>query len=133
MYNTIHYVRAIEAQKSLTRVQRIKNKLRIFGKKKIAEKKIEKEPLPDSPVIVDIEMADVEPIGKLLDRKFLKQTQMEHNVLSKIKFIIYILFWRFEGIADGLWDRISRTRQFIGDWSTDVHRNQPSNVLCKSQ
>lgn len=62
MYNTIHYHRAVEAQKSLTRVQRIKNKLRKLGKKK-TEKKSEKQPLPDPPII-DVEMIEVEPIRK---------------------------------------------------------------------
>ncbi|XP_031638992.1 uncharacterized protein LOC116351083 isoform X2 [Contarinia nasturtii] len=71
MYNTIHHHRAViqssfivEAQNSLTRVQqlseRIKNKLRKFGKKK-SEKKCEKHTLPDSPII-DVEMIEVEPI-----------------------------------------------------------------------
>lgn len=67
MYNSIHYHRAVEAQKSLTRVQRIKNKLRKLGKKKAdkkIEKKSEKQPLPDS-AIIDVEMIDVEPICKL--------------------------------------------------------------------
>lgn len=71
MYNSIHYHRAVEAQKSLTRVQRIKNKLRNLGKKKANKKsekknakKSEKQPLPDSPII-DVEMIEVEPICKL--------------------------------------------------------------------
>lgn len=63
MYNTIHYHRAVEAQNSLSRVQRIKNKLRMFGKKK-SEKKCEKQPLADSPII-DVEMIEVEQISKL--------------------------------------------------------------------
>lgn len=74
MYNTIHYVRAIEVQKSLTRVQRIKNKLRIFGKKK-PDTKIKKEPLPEFALhidteMVDVEMADVELIGELIGQLF---------------------------------------------------------------
>lgn len=63
MYNTIHYHRAVEAQKSLTRVQRIKNKLRKLGKKK-PEKKSEKQPLPTDLPIIDVEMIEVEPIRK---------------------------------------------------------------------
>ena len=63
MYNTIHYHRAVEAQKSLTRVQRIKNKLRKLGKKK-SEKKSEKQPLPADLPIIDVEMIEVEPIRK---------------------------------------------------------------------
>lgn len=67
MYNTIHYlrihtdyVRAVEVQKSLSRVQRIKNKLRNFVRKKHA-KNPEKQPLPDVPLI-DVEMLEVESI-----------------------------------------------------------------------
>lgn len=50
----------MEAQKSLSRVQRIKNKLlRNFGKKK-ADPKEKKRPLPE-PLIIDVEMIDAEP------------------------------------------------------------------------
>lgn len=63
MYNTIHYHRIVEAQKSLTRVQRIKNKLRKLGKKK-SEKKSEKQPLPADWPIIDVEMIEVETIRK---------------------------------------------------------------------
>lgn len=59
MYNTIHYVRAVEVQKSFSRVQRIKNKLRNFGKKK-RDKITEKQPLPDAPI--DVEMIEIESI-----------------------------------------------------------------------
>lgn len=54
--NTISFVRAVEAQKSLSRIQRIKNKVRNFGKKR-EEKKDEKQPLPDQSII-DVEMAE---------------------------------------------------------------------------
>lgn len=65
MYNTIHYYRAVEVQKSLSRVQRIKNKLRNFGKKKrdknVVKESTEKQPLSDGPLI-DVEMIEIEPI-----------------------------------------------------------------------
>lgn len=66
IYNTIHYQRAVEAQKSLSFVQRIKNKLRNFGKKK-TEPKEKKRPLSE-PLSepLDVEMGDAsEQCGKL--------------------------------------------------------------------
>lgn len=54
IYNTIHYQRVVEAQKSLSFVQRIKNKLRNFGKKK-TEPKEKKQPLSEQ---LDVEMDD---------------------------------------------------------------------------
>lgn len=65
--NAIHFVRALEAQKSLTRIQRIKNKLRNFGKKKITDKKEPKQqrPVPaETTMIVDVEMIEIEPNSK---------------------------------------------------------------------
>lgn len=57
-------MRAVEAQKSLTRIQRIKNKLRQFGKKKINDKKEQKQQLQslaETAMIVDVDMIEIEP------------------------------------------------------------------------
>lgn len=75
MYNSIHYFRAAEAQKSLTRVQRIKNMLRNLGKKKPEKKdhkgqkgqktqKDQKAPLPADLPIVDVEMVEMDLNGE---------------------------------------------------------------------
>lgn len=83
--NTIHYVRTVEVQKSLTRIQRIKNKLRNFGKKKVTEKKEQKPATAmvattavaasstlsslvqhDGTAIVDVEMVEIEPNCKCI-------------------------------------------------------------------
>lgn len=63
--NTIHYSRVVEVQKSLPRIQRIKNKIRDFGKKKAADKKEPKQPLIDT-LAVDVEMIEIEPNCKLI-------------------------------------------------------------------
>lgn len=76
MYTTIHYVRAVEAQKSLSRVQRIKNKLRNFGKKK-TEPKDKKRPLTE-PLIIDVEMIDAEQNCEL----YFNHTRMRLNPKS---------------------------------------------------
>lgn len=71
IYNTIHYQRVVEAQKSLSFAQRIKNKLRNFGKKK-TEPKEKKRPLSEPSL--DVEMDDAsEQCCKLdyrIDRHF---------------------------------------------------------------
>lgn len=62
LVNTIHYVRVVETQKSLSRIQRIKNKLRNFGKKKV-EKKERKQPPTDAIAHYDVEMIEIEQNG----------------------------------------------------------------------
>lgn len=59
LLNSIHYSRAVEAQKSLSRIQRIKSKLRNFGKKK-ADKKEQKQSTPDATILNDVEMVEIE-------------------------------------------------------------------------
>lgn len=53
----------VEVQKGLSRIQRIRNKLRDFGKKKRTEKKERKHSLIDES-IVDVEMIEIESNGK---------------------------------------------------------------------
>lgn len=61
LLNSLHYVRAAEVQKSLSRIQRIKNKvLRSLGKKK-ANKKERIQSTPDATSLGDVEMVEIEP------------------------------------------------------------------------
>lgn len=61
LLNTIHYVRAVETQKNLSRIQRIKSKLQTVGKKKIDKKKPKQAPIDATILNDDIEMAEIEP------------------------------------------------------------------------
>lgn len=92
--NTIHFVRAVEAQKSLSRIQRIKNKLRNFGKKK-TERKDEKPQLADQSSI-DVEMTE--------DDQYCEFIAVFFNFQS-IKFrnqFYQMIYQRYKGFAYGL-------------------------------
>ncbi|XP_031638991.1 uncharacterized protein LOC116351083 isoform X1 [Contarinia nasturtii] len=135
MYNTIHHHRAViqssfivEAQNSLTRVQqlseRIKNKLRKFGKKK-SEKKCEKHTLPDSPII-DVEMIEVEPIStshslfNLLPSEFLISIAFHNLVMPQMDYEMDMEVINGNGDSEMI-DNSSNTEKDTPSYLTDFN------------